>query len=143
MTQEMKTLTLINLLKYSNTEKFVSLVVNEGLRNISEKGAKSLIYYYKENNPKLLAEIFKISIKYMVILGHDTSQESIEESIRLFEFLSLVVTMHDFKYKLSDEIGYTLKQKQLGPDEYDKQLVELHFGVEPDTDDAIEDIIGE
>ena len=79
----------------------------------------------------------------MVILGHDTSQESIEESIRLFEFLSLVVIMHDFKYKLSDEIGYTLKQKQLGPDEYDKQLVELHFGVEPDTDDAIEDIIGE
>jgi hypothetical protein len=139
----MKTLTLINLLKYSNTEKFVSLVVNDGLRNISEKGAKSLIYYYKENNPKLLAEIFKISIKYMVILGHDASQESIEESIRLFEFLSLVVIMHDFKYKLSDEIGYTLKQKQLGPDEYDKQLVELHFGVEPDTDDTIEDIIGE
>lgn len=136
-------MTLINLLKYSNTEKFVSLVVNDGLRNISEKGAKSLIYYYKENNPKLLAEIFKISIKYMVILGHDASQESIEESIRLFEFLSLVVIMHDFKYKLSDEIGYTLKQKQLGPDEYDKQLVELHFGVEPDTDDTIEDIIGE
>ena len=118
---------------YVILEDYVSLIVAGSIRNISKSAAKKLIEYYAKQ--KMLVDAFVTTRDFMWLVGSDESKEATNEMIRLFDFLCLIVEMHNNRFDVSETLGYNLKRVPLPDGSMSYQLVEVRYNQEVSLDD--------